>query len=108
MCSDISYNPLNTDGFEFVEYTAADEKGINDLANLFTSLGFAEVAKHRSKQVWLYKQGDINFIINAEPASQAEEFARLRGPSVCGMAFRVKDAKVAFEHAIKNLSLIHI
>ena len=102
MCSDISYNPLNTDGFEFVEYTAADEKGINDLANLFTSLGFAEVAKHRSKQVWLYKQGDINFIINAEPASQAEEFARLRGPSVCGMAFRVKDAKVAFEHAIKN------
>ena len=68
MCSDTHYNPLNTDGFEFVEYTAADEKGINDLANLFTSLGFAEVAKHRSKRVWLFKQGDINFIINAEPA----------------------------------------
>ncbi|ABG41505.1 4-hydroxyphenylpyruvate dioxygenase [Paraglaciecola sp. T6c] len=102
MCPDTHYNPLNTDGFEFVEYTAADEKGIKDLADLFSSLGFAEVAKHRSKRVWLYKQGDINFIINAEHASQAQEFARLRGPSVCGMAFRVKDGKVAFEHALEN------
>ncbi len=99
---DYSYNPLGSDGFEFVEYTAADDKGIGDLKALFSSLGFAEVARHRSKRVWLYRQGDINFIVNAEPASQAEEFARLRGPSVCGMAFRVKDAGVAFEHAVKN------
>lgn len=95
-------NPLNTDGFEFVEYTAADEVGIEQLKTLFRSLGFAEVAKHRSKKVWLYKQGDINFIVNAEPASQAEEFARLRGPSVCGMAFRVKDAASALKHAVKQ------
>ncbi len=99
---DYSYNPLGTDGFEFVEYTAADEKGINALKELFSSLGFAEVAKHKSKEVWLYKQNDINFIINAEPASQAEEFARLRGPSVCGMAFRVKDAGKALQHALDN------
>ncbi|MBD3585270.1 4-hydroxyphenylpyruvate dioxygenase [Salinimonas sp. HHU 13199] len=99
---DYSYNPLGTDGFEFVEYTAADEKGINALKELFSSLGFAEVAKHRSKEVWLYKQNDINFIVNAEPASQAEEFARLRGPSVCGMAFRVKDAGKALQHALEN------
>ncbi|NCP64039.1 MAG: 4-hydroxyphenylpyruvate dioxygenase [Paraglaciecola sp.] len=95
-------NPLQTDGFEFVEYTAADEKGIEQLKELFTSLGFAEVAQHRSKRVWLFKQGDIHFIVNAEPASQAEEFARLRGPSVCGMAFRVKDAAKALQHAINN------
>lgn len=99
---DTTYNPLGTDGFEFVEYTAADEKGINALKGLFSSLGFAEVAVHKSKQVWLYKQNDINFIINAEPASQAEEFARLRGPSVCGMAFRVKDAAAAMQHALQN------
>lgn len=99
---DYGYNPLGCDGFEFVEYTAADEKGIGDLKALFVSLGFAEIARHRSKQVWLYRQGDINFIINAEPASQAEEFARLRGPSVCGMAFRVKDAGVALSHAMAN------
>lgn len=97
-----NFNPIDTDGFEFVEYTAADEKGIQDLKDLFDSLGFAEVAKHKSKRVWLFKQGDINFIVNAEPASQAEEFARLRGPSVCGMAFRVKDAAKALEHAVKS------
>ena len=99
---DYSYNPLGSDGFEFVEYTAADDKGIEALKGLFSSLGFAEVATHKSKRVWLYKQNDINFIINAEPASQAEEFARLRGPSVCGMAFRVKDAGKALKHALEN------
>jgi len=102
MTRDIAYNPLQSDGFEFIEYTAADEKGILDLKNLFTSLGFAEVAQHRSKRVWLFKQGEVNFIVNAEPASQAETFARLRGPSVCGMAFRVKDAAKALEHATNN------
>lgn len=93
-------NPLGTDGFEFVEYTAADVQGIQKLKDLFTSLGFSEVAQHRSKQAWLYKQGDINFIVNGEPNSQAEEFARIHGPSVCAMAFRVKDAASAFEYAI--------
>ncbi|OEF08710.1 4-hydroxyphenylpyruvate dioxygenase [Vibrio genomosp. F10] len=95
-------NPLGTDGFEFVEYTAVSSKGIDDLKQLFSSLGFAEVAKHRSKQAWLYRQGDVNFIVNAEPNSPAEAFAKLHGPSVCGMAFRVKDASQAMAHALKN------
>ncbi|TGG95759.1 4-hydroxyphenylpyruvate dioxygenase [Natronospirillum operosum] len=95
-------NPLGTDGFEFVEYTAADDKGIADLKDLFTKLGFTEVARHRSKQAWLYKQGDVNFIINAQPQSQAEEFARVHGPSVCGMAFRVADAAHALEYAVSK------
>ena len=102
MSNDQAYNPLGTDGFEFVEYTAADAEGIQKLKDLFISLGFAEVAKHRSKEVWLFKQGDVNFIVNAEPSSQAEEFAKEHGPSVCGMAFRVKDANVALKHALEN------
>ncbi|HDZ9197057.1 TPA: 4-hydroxyphenylpyruvate dioxygenase [Vibrio cholerae] len=97
-----SVNPLGTDGFEFVEYTAADEQGIASLKHLFTSLGFAEIAKHRSKEAWLYRQGDINFIVNAQPRSQAEAFAKQHGPSVCGMAFRVKDAAIALKHAQAN------
>lgn len=97
-----SVNPLGTDGFEFVEYTAADAKGINDLKALFSSLGFAEIAKHRSKEAWLYRQGDINFIVNAQPHSQAERFAKEHGPSVCGMAFRVEDASVALSHALSE------
>ncbi|MBW3694952.1 4-hydroxyphenylpyruvate dioxygenase [Vibrio sp. T187] len=96
------FNPLGTDGFEFVEYTAANTEGIAQLKALFSSLGFAEIAKHRSKEAWLYRQGDINFIVNAEPHSQAEKFASIHGPSVCGMAFRVKDAKAALEHAKAN------
>ncbi len=97
-----AHNPLGTDGFEFVEYTAADEQGIKDLKALFNSLGFAEVAKHRSKEAWLYRQGDVNFIVNAQPHSQAEGFAKEHGPSVCGMAFRVENASVALQHALEN------
>ena len=100
--SDVMTNPLNTDGFEFVEYSAPDQKGIDALKDLFDKLGFTEVAKHKTKQAWLYKQNDVNFIVNAEPGGQAEEFAKDHGPSVCGMAWRVKDAKHAFDHAVAN------
>ncbi|EKE84756.1 4-hydroxyphenylpyruvate dioxygenase [Idiomarina xiamenensis] len=100
--TDNTVNPLQTDGFEFVEYTAPDQAGIDALKDLFSKLGFTEVAKHRHKDVWLYKQNDINFVINANPGGQAEQFAREHGPSVCAMAWRVKDAKHAFEYAVKN------
>ena len=100
--SDMNYNPLNTDGFEFVEYTAPDAKGIAALKDLFDKLGFTEVAKHKSKEAWLYKQNDIQFVINSQVGGQAEEFAKKHGPSVCGMAWRVADAKKALEHALDN------
>lgn len=100
--ADHSYNPLQTNGFEFVEYTAPDAHGIQALKDLFVKLGFTEVAKHKRKQAWLYKQNDINFIINAEAGGQAAEFAKEHGPSVCGMGWRVADAKHALEHAVAN------
>ena len=90
-------NPMGTDGFEFVEYTAPDPAL---LRKLFEQLGFPVVARHRSKDVTLHTQGDINFIINAEPDSVAQAFARAHGPSVCAMAFRVKDATQAFKRAV--------
>jgi len=90
-------NPMGTDGFEFVEYTAPDPQL---LRSLFERLGFPVVARHRSKNVTLHSQGDINFVINAEPHSFAQQFAKLHGPSVCAMAFRVRDAAAAFERAI--------
>ena len=91
-------NPMGTDGFEFVEYTAPD---IELLRSLFTKMGFPEVARHKSKNVTLHKQGDCNFVINAEPGSYAEEYSKAHGPSACAMAFRVKDAKSAHERAIR-------
>ena len=90
-------NPMGTDGFEFVEYTAPDPA---ELARLFEHLGFTAVARHRSKNVTLYKQGDVNFILNAEPDSFAQSFARVHGPSVCAMAFRVKNAARAVKRAL--------
>ena len=92
-------NPLGTDGFEFVEYAAPDPAA---LGRLFERMGFAAIAKHRSKNVLLYRQGDINFIVNAEPGSFAQGFARVHGPSICAMAFRVKDAGRAYAKLIEQ------
>ncbi len=90
-------NPMGTDGFEFIEYAAPDPKAMGEL---FERMGFKPIARHRHKAVTLYRQGGINFIINAEPDSFAQRFARLHGPSVCAIAFRVQDAKAAYERAI--------
>ena len=95
--SDLWDNPMGTDGFEFVEYTGPDPQ---QLGALFERMGFVAAARHRSKNVTLYKQGDVNFILNAEPESFAQAFARLHGPSVCAIAFRVKDAAYAYQRAI--------
>jgi 4-hydroxyphenylpyruvate dioxygenase len=95
--ADLWDNPMGTDGFEFVEYTGPDPQA---LGALFEQMGFVAAARHRSKNVTLYKQGDVNFILNAEPESFAQAFARLHGPSVCAIAFRVKDAAYAYERAI--------
>jgi len=90
-------NPMGTDGFEFVEYTAPD---VGELHRLFERMGFRAVAHHRSKAVTLYRQGGINFIVNAEPESHGSRFAKAHGPSACAMAFRVKDAAKAYNRAI--------
>ena len=91
-------NPMGTDGFEFVEYTAPDPEL---LRTLFERLGFPVRARHRSKNVTLHRQGDINFIINAEPNSFGQQFAKAHGPSACAMAFRVKDATFAYKRALE-------
>ncbi len=95
--SDLFDNPMGLDGFEFVEY-AAPERGV--LEPVFEMLGFTHVATHRSKQVDLWRQGDINFVINYQPGSPAYFHAREHGPSACGMAFRVRDAAAAYQRAI--------
>ena len=90
-------NPMGTDGFEFIEYAAPDPTA---MGRAFEAMGFKPVARHRHKNVTLYRQGTINFLINAEPDSFAQRFARLHGPSVCAIAFRVHDAKAAYERAV--------
>ena len=95
--ADLFENPMGLMGFEFVEFASPTP---NVLEPTFERLGFARVANHRSKDVYLYRQGNINFIINNEPKSAAWYFAAEHGPSACGMAFRVKNSHKAFERAI--------
>jgi 4-hydroxyphenylpyruvate dioxygenase len=90
-------NPMGTAGFEFIEYAAPDPVVMGEL---FERLGFSAIAKHRHKDATLYRQGGINFIINAEPDSFAQRFARLHGPSICAIAFRVRDAALAYRRAL--------
>jgi 4-hydroxyphenylpyruvate dioxygenase len=95
--TDLFDNPLGLDGFEFIEFSAP-EKGL--LEPVFERMGFSRIARHRSKDVDLWRQGEINLIANYEPKSPAAYFAAEHGPSACGMAFRVKNARLAYDEAI--------
>jgi 4-hydroxyphenylpyruvate dioxygenase len=95
--TDLFENPMGLTGFEFVEFASPTP---NVLEPVFEMMGFTKVATHRSKDVVLYRQGDINFIVNNEPHSAASYFAAEHGPSACGMAFRVKNAPQAYARAL--------
>ncbi len=90
-------NPAGTDGFEFVEFAHPDP---DQLRALFASMGFTPVARHKSKDITLYRQGDINYLLNAERHSFADRFVDQHGPCAPSMAWRVVDAQHAFEHAV--------
>lgn len=94
---DLFENPLGLDGFEFIEF-CAPEKGL--LEPVFEKMGFSRIARHRSKDVDLWRQGEINLIANYEPKSPAAFFAAEHGPSACGMAFRVRNARQAYDEAL--------
>ncbi len=96
--SDLFENPMGLMGFEFVEFASPTP---NVLESLFDKLGFTRVARHRSKDVDLFRQGEINFVVNREPKSLAAYFAAEHGPSACGMAFRVRDAHKAYARALQ-------
>ena len=96
--ADLFDNPMGLMGFEFVEF-ASPVAGV--LEPLFEQMGFSLVAKHRSKDVLLYRQGDINFIVNREPKSLAGYFAAEHGPSACALGFRVRDSHKAYHRALE-------
>ena len=95
-------NPMGTDGYEFVEFTAPSRDGIQQLHTLFELLGFTAIAKHRSKDVTLFRQGNINFLVNGTPYTHFAQFAQAHGPSACAMGWRVKDAVKAHAYAVEQ------
>ena len=90
-------NPIGLDGFEFVEFTSPDPAR---MVELIEQLGFTAYAKHPTKNLVRYKQGRINLLVNQDAGGQVAEFRAAHGPSANGMAFRVADAKAAFEGAL--------
>ena len=92
-------NPAGTDGFEFVEFAHPEPE---KLRALFGRMGYALTGRHRSKDIELWQQGDITYILNNEPGSQARRFAEEHGPCAAAMGWRVVDAQHAYEHAVKS------
>lgn len=90
-------NPAGTDGFEFVEFASENPQ---ELRALFTRMGFALTGRHKHKDVELWQQGDVTYILNAEPASFAMNFVDLHGPCAPSMGWRVVNAQAAFDHAV--------
>lgn len=90
-------NPLELCGFEFIEFVSKQ----GELDSIFQSIGFTQVAKHKSKNVYLWRQGQINIIVNYQPESYAAYFFKEHGPSACAMGFRTQDAAKAFHKAIE-------
>jgi len=90
-------NPAGTDGFEFVEFAHPDPQALRDL---FARMGYTHVANHKTKRVELWQQGDISYLINAEPHSHAAQFIGEHGPCAPSMGWRVVDAQHAFDHAV--------
>ncbi|HWK47651.1 MAG TPA: 4-hydroxyphenylpyruvate dioxygenase [Stellaceae bacterium] len=90
-------NPAGTDGFEFVEFAHPDP---SQLSKLFESMGYVEVARHKTKDISVYRQGNINYVLNREPNSHASRFIESHGPCAPGMAWRVVDAAHALKRAV--------
>jgi 4-hydroxyphenylpyruvate dioxygenase len=93
-----THNPAGTDGFEFVEFAHPRP---DELAALFTRMGYSAVARHKTKKITVFRQGDINYILNADAGSFAARFVAEHGPCAPSMAWRVVNAKHAFDHAVK-------
>jgi len=97
--NDMKENPLGVDGFEFVEFAAPDGEILH---TLFRHMGFTAIARHKRQQITLYRQGDINFLVNEQPGSFAAGFAAQHGPCCVGFALRVEDADDAYASTLAN------
>ncbi len=90
-------NPLGMDGIEFVEYATSQPHA---LGALLQNLGFMPVARHRSREVVLYRQGTMNVIVNAHPDPLPGLAAPTSTPALTAIALRVRDAAHAWRHAL--------
>ena len=88
-------NPLGLDGIEFIEYATTQPQALGQVLEM---MGFRPVARHRSREVLLYRQGDLNIVVNAHPSdAQGGEH-----PSISAIALRVRDARAAYHCVLER------
>ncbi len=92
-------NPLGLDGIEFIEYTTAKPQALGQVLEM---MGFKPVARHRSREVLLYRQGGINVIVNAHQGELADSAAPGDKPRLAAIALRVRDAAAAYRRALER------
>lgn len=92
-------NPCGLDGFAFLEFSGPDKQRLH---RQFNDMGFQQTATHKSEDITLFQQGDIQFIVNAAKDCQAQQHAKTHGPGACAMGFKVNDANHAYDYAIKH------
>ncbi|MBP9114567.1 MAG: 4-hydroxyphenylpyruvate dioxygenase [Polyangiaceae bacterium] len=98
-------NPTELDGIEFVEFASPDPDALH---RLFLDFGFSRIARHRTRDIDLYEQNDIRFLLNREASSYGTTFAKAHGPSICSMAWRTKNAKNALQTAaLRGANVMH-
>jgi 4-hydroxyphenylpyruvate dioxygenase len=90
-------NPLNMHGIEFVEYATAQPE---QFGTVLEKIGFGRVARHRSRNVFLYRQGEMNIVVNADPEGLAGTASKPEEVILSAVAFRVADANLAYKKLI--------
>ncbi len=91
------HNPAGTDGFEFVEFAHPEPEKLDQL---FRSMGYVPVANHKTRDITVYRQGNINYVVNRDPNAHAARFVDAHGPCAPAMAWRVVDAGHALKRAV--------
>jgi 4-hydroxyphenylpyruvate dioxygenase len=90
-------NPIGLDGIEFIEYATSKPQA---LGQVLETMGFRPVARHRSREVLLYRQGDMNVIVNAHIARLPRAVQPVDRPVIAAIALRVRDAAAAYRHVV--------
>lgn len=92
-------NPLGLDGLEFIEYATPKPQALGQVLEL---MGFRPVARHRSREVLLYRQGQLNVVVNAHPTDALGAGLGSGAPAISAIALRVRDARAAYRYVLER------
>jgi 4-hydroxyphenylpyruvate dioxygenase len=92
-------NPIGLDGVEFIEYATSKPQALGQVLEM---MGFRPVARHRSREVLLYRQGGLNVIVNANPVDAAGATQGSEAPAISAVALRVRDARAAYKYVLER------